>query len=188
MQIWAAAWENVPPSICTQRSLKQAYASAQFYQSLQCLLEDTVHPWLSRMGPVKGLMRLHECACWFDPRWTHMSDGSFSDVSDVRDTLTGVATITLICSPSEKGFTLKGSSMFISVRDKKSICCSCIPENTSIQLKTYCHQCIIWFTEDNRRINIINYCIYTRQLVKLVSKILLLTIILAVLKMLQFET
>ena len=41
---------------------RSAYDSAQSDHSLRCLNEDSLHPWLSKIRPVKILIRLRECA------------------------------------------------------------------------------------------------------------------------------
>ena len=48
--------------MCAQRRLKSAWASAQFDQSLRCLQEESLHPWLAEMRQVKILIRLRKCA------------------------------------------------------------------------------------------------------------------------------
>ena len=53
---------NVPSDIRAQRRFKSACASVQSDQSLRCPHEETLHPWLSKMRPVKILIRLRECA------------------------------------------------------------------------------------------------------------------------------
>ena len=50
--------------MCAQRSLKSVHASTQSDYSLPCPHEETLHPSLSRMCPVKILIRLRECAGW----------------------------------------------------------------------------------------------------------------------------
>ena len=60
----ADTWENRPSDMCAQRRLKSACASAQSDQSLRYPHEDTLYPWLSKMYPVKILIRLRECAVW----------------------------------------------------------------------------------------------------------------------------
>ena len=50
-------------SVCPRR-LKSACTSAQSDQSLRCPHEDTLHPCLSKMWPVKILIRLRECPGW----------------------------------------------------------------------------------------------------------------------------
>ena len=64
LNIWAATWENVLFDMCAQRRLKSACASAQTDKSLRCSHDQTFHPWLSKMRPVKILIRLRECADW----------------------------------------------------------------------------------------------------------------------------
>ena len=50
--------------MCAQRRLKSACASAQSDQSLRCSHEETLNPCLSKMRPVKILIRLRESAGW----------------------------------------------------------------------------------------------------------------------------
>ena len=57
-------WGNVPSDICAQRRLKSDCASAQSDLSLRCPHKEILGPWLSRMHPVKILLRLRECAGW----------------------------------------------------------------------------------------------------------------------------
>ena len=60
-----AASVNIPSGdMCVQRRLRSACASAQSDQSLCCPHEETLHPWLIKMRPVKILIRLRECAGW----------------------------------------------------------------------------------------------------------------------------
>ena len=49
---------NRHSDLCAQRRLKSAYASAQSDQSLHCPHQETLHPWLSKMRPVKILISL----------------------------------------------------------------------------------------------------------------------------------
>ena len=44
--------------------LKPAYASAQSDRSLRCQHKETLHPWLSKMRPVKIQIRLCNCTVW----------------------------------------------------------------------------------------------------------------------------
>ena len=60
-EIKAATWESEPSDICTQQTLKSARTSTQFDQSLRCRQEETFYPWLSKMHPVKILVKLREC-------------------------------------------------------------------------------------------------------------------------------
>ena len=53
-------WENMHSDLCAQQKLKSSFASAQSVQSLCCLHEETLHPCISKMHPVKLLMRLQE--------------------------------------------------------------------------------------------------------------------------------
>ena len=62
--IWVSMRENIPSDISLQWRLKSACPSTQFDQCLHCLHEETLHPWLFQMHPVKILMRLHKCAGW----------------------------------------------------------------------------------------------------------------------------
>ena len=61
---WTTTSENVPSDMCVKRRYKSACASAQSDQSLHYPHEETLHPWLSKMCPVKILIRLRECAVW----------------------------------------------------------------------------------------------------------------------------
>ena len=63
-QYWTATWENVPSDMSTQQRLKLTCTSAQSGQSLRCLHEETLHPWLSNMSPVKIQLSLRECVGW----------------------------------------------------------------------------------------------------------------------------
>ena len=53
---------KIPSDMFAQRRLKKACASAHSDQSLCCPHVETLHPWLSKMRPIKILVRLHECA------------------------------------------------------------------------------------------------------------------------------
>ena len=53
--------QNAPSDMCAQRRLKLACASAQSDKSLRCLHDETLHPCLSKIRPVKILIRLREC-------------------------------------------------------------------------------------------------------------------------------
>ena len=46
--------------------LKPTCLSAQSDKSLRCPHEETLHPWLSKMRPVRILIRQRECAGWSD--------------------------------------------------------------------------------------------------------------------------
>ena len=59
-----ATSENVPLDIYTLARLKLTCAFAQCDQSLRCPHEETLHPWLFKMRPVKILIRLRECGGW----------------------------------------------------------------------------------------------------------------------------
>ena len=56
--------ENVPSDMCAQRRLRPACVSSQSDQSLRWAHETTLHTWLSKVHPVKSLIRLRECAVW----------------------------------------------------------------------------------------------------------------------------
>ena len=51
-------------TMCSQRRLSSACASAQSDQSIRCAHEETVHLWLSNMRSVKIQINLRECAGW----------------------------------------------------------------------------------------------------------------------------
>ena len=70
--LWSATWENVPPDMYTLQRLKSASDSAQSDQSLYYRHEESLHPWLSDMRPVKIL---RECAVW-----SESSLGAHTDV------------------------------------------------------------------------------------------------------------
>ena len=55
---------KVPSNMCVRQRLKSVCASTQSDQSLRCPHEETLHPWLSKICPVKILIRLRECAGW----------------------------------------------------------------------------------------------------------------------------
>ena len=55
---------NVPSDMCAQRRLGSACACAQSDQSICYPHEETLHACLSKMRPVKILIRLRECAGW----------------------------------------------------------------------------------------------------------------------------
>ena len=59
-----ATWKNVPSEMCAQWRLRSACASAQSAQSLRCQHIETLHPWLSKMRPVKIQISLRESAGW----------------------------------------------------------------------------------------------------------------------------
>ena len=50
--------------MCAQRRLKSACVSVQSNQSLHCSHEETLHPSLSKIHPVKIQIRLRKCAVW----------------------------------------------------------------------------------------------------------------------------
>ena len=62
--IWTATGENAPSEACSQQILKSFCASAQSDQSLRWPYEESLHPWLSKVRPVRILIRLRECAGW----------------------------------------------------------------------------------------------------------------------------
>ena len=53
-------WENITSDIGVHQRLKSACTSVQYDQSLRCLIEGTSCPWLSKMRPVKIMIRLRE--------------------------------------------------------------------------------------------------------------------------------
>ena len=59
--------------LCTQRRLRSAWASAQSYQSICCLHEESLGPWLPTERTVKTLIRLDGC-----PGWSESSLGTHS--------------------------------------------------------------------------------------------------------------
>ena len=61
-----------------ERRLKSACASDK---SLRCPHEETLHAWLSNMGQVKILIRRVNPQADRNRRWTHMSEGTYSDVT-----------------------------------------------------------------------------------------------------------
>ena len=71
---------NVPLTCATNEDSNQP-AHPRNLISLRCPHEGTSHPWLSKMFPVKILIRLRIRAGWSEPCWTHMSEGTFSDVA-----------------------------------------------------------------------------------------------------------
>ena len=64
--IWATTSETVHSDICAHGRLKLASACAQSNQSTH---EETLHSWLSKMCPVKILIRLSECADVVHPHY-----------------------------------------------------------------------------------------------------------------------
>ena len=56
--------ENIPLDIGAQRSLKSTCVSAHPDQRLHCVHEDMLPHWLSKMYPVKFLVRPRECVYW----------------------------------------------------------------------------------------------------------------------------
>ena len=55
--------KNVLTDMYAQRRLKSACASAQSDQSLRRPYQESLHPWLSKVSPVKILIRLCVCVC-----------------------------------------------------------------------------------------------------------------------------
>ena len=53
--------ENVASYMCPLRRLKSDCVSAQSDLSLRCPHDETLQPWLSKMRPVKILIRLRIC-------------------------------------------------------------------------------------------------------------------------------
>ena len=64
--IWAAAWQNQQKNLCAKRRLRSAWASAQSDQSLRCLHEEALGPWLSLEHKAKTLIRLGRCPVWLE--------------------------------------------------------------------------------------------------------------------------
>ena len=62
--LWTVFWENVPSDMCAKRRLKSACTTAQSDRSPRRPHEETSHPMLSKMRPVKILIRLHEFGSW----------------------------------------------------------------------------------------------------------------------------
>ena len=64
-----------------QRRLRSDCACAQSDRSLRCPHEETLHPYISKMRPVKILisLRIHAQAD-LNLRWANMSEGTFSSV------------------------------------------------------------------------------------------------------------
>ena len=58
-----ACWD-VTSDTCAQRRLKLACASTQSDQSLRFPLEENLPPWLSKIRPVKSLIKLRQYAGW----------------------------------------------------------------------------------------------------------------------------
>ena len=55
---------KIPSDMCAQRGLKSVYVSVHSLIIIGYPHEETLHPWLSKMHPVKILIRLRECAGW----------------------------------------------------------------------------------------------------------------------------
>ena len=77
--------------MCVKRRLKSACASAQSDQSLYCPHEETLHPWLSKMRPLKILIRLCECANWSEASlgahvllWNHAYSNIFKKFTTIN--------------------------------------------------------------------------------------------------------
>ena len=62
--LWVATLENIPSVTCTHQRLKSGCTTAQSDLNLRCLHEEALRRWLSKMRPVKILIRLRECAVW----------------------------------------------------------------------------------------------------------------------------
>ena len=67
---------NVPYDISATWRLKSSCISAQSDQGLRCTIEEILHRWLSKMRPVKILIKLCEWAGW--------SESSLSTYTKVR--------------------------------------------------------------------------------------------------------
>ena len=61
---------KLPSDVCN----KDLNQPVQFDLNFHRLHEETLHPWLIKICPVKILIRLLEC-----PGWEHMSEDIFSD-------------------------------------------------------------------------------------------------------------
>ena len=70
--IWAASWQNQHTDICTQWSLRSAWASAQSDQSLHCALSGYLRTQAFFMRTVKTLIRLGWCQADLSLHWAHM--------------------------------------------------------------------------------------------------------------------
>ena len=71
----AATWENVPSNMYTQR--RHSHLRSLF----KCFLVRIKHSWLSKMRPVKILIRLRESAGWSVFSLAQLSEGTFSNVA-----------------------------------------------------------------------------------------------------------
>ena len=74
---WATTWESVSSDMSAQLRLKPPCTCTQSDQSLRYLYEETSHLWLSKMCPVKILIRLRKCEVWSESSLGHMSEGHF---------------------------------------------------------------------------------------------------------------
>ena len=77
--IQATPPENVPSDMCAQQRIKSAFVCMQSDQSLHCPHEETLHT-LSKMHPLKILIRLHNAQADLNLCWVHLSKGIFSDL------------------------------------------------------------------------------------------------------------
>ena len=64
MCIWATSWQNQQSSMCAQRRLRSAWASAQSDQSLRCVLSGYLRTKTFFMRTAKTLIRLGRCPGW----------------------------------------------------------------------------------------------------------------------------
>ena len=72
---------NFPTSPLIKKSLIRVFV-VHMKKKKKKKKKNTLHPWLSRMHPVMILIRLRTCAgADLNPRWPHMSEGTFSDVA-----------------------------------------------------------------------------------------------------------
>ena len=63
---------------CTQHSNQPVHPYSLL--SLCCLHEETFHPWLFKMYPVKILIDCAHAQAYLTIHWSHMSEGTFSDI------------------------------------------------------------------------------------------------------------
>ena len=64
ISIWARAWQNQQNTVCAQRRLRSAWASAQSDQSLRCPHEGSLGPYVPIEHTAKRLIRLGGCPGW----------------------------------------------------------------------------------------------------------------------------
>ena len=66
--------------MCTQWGFKSAWVFAQSDQRVHCAHEETLHPWLSKMHPVKILSDCPNAQANLNIRGWHVSESTFSGV------------------------------------------------------------------------------------------------------------